>query len=132
MDISRINNSIQPKCSPSPEIKRDCGFKEIFTRKLTGVNPTHSTAPADGRAEVLGLGDKILNLLEDYAKDLTNPAKTLKDIQPIVETIEKKISQIESKAAENVSDDKEFEKFVKDLVVTANVAAFKFHRGDYV
>jgi len=39
---------------------------------------------------------------------------------------------IEAEAADKVHQDQELEKFVQDLAVTANVAALKFHRGDYI
>jgi len=76
--------------------------------------------------------DKILHMLDDYARELTDPAKTLKDIEPLVESIRKEVNSIEAEAAEKVYNDNELESIIKDLAITANVAIFKFHRGDYV
>jgi len=63
---------------------------------------------------------------------LTDPSKTLKAIEPLVESIKKEVNTIEAEAAEKVDNDNELERIIKDLTITANVAIFKFHRGDYV
>jgi len=132
MDINKINNLHEAKLSSSKRIDRDNGFSEIFNRKLAATNPINPSGPVDARMEVLSQGDKILNLMEDYAKALNDPARTLKEIEPLVNTIEKEIGSLESKTVDKVRDDTELDNFIKDLAVTVNVAAFKFHRGDYI
>jgi hypothetical protein len=63
---------------------------------------------------------------------LADPARTLKDIRPIVDRIEKEVTLMESEALGNVQNDKVLDGLVKDLAVTAKVAMYKFHRGDYI
>ncbi len=48
------------------------------------------------------------------------------------ENIKEEVSLIEAKAADKTNHDHELERFIKDLAVTANVAVFKFYRGDYL
>jgi len=131
MDINRIGNLYGAKLPSSNKIDRDNGFKQIFDRKLTEIDATTIQTSVDSKANVIEHSDKILNLLDDYARELTDPAKTLRDIGPLVETIEKEVSLIEATAVDKVND-KELETFIKDLAVIANVAVFKFHRGDYI
>ena len=132
MDISEIDNVYQRKPSSSIMKNKDNGFKQVFDRKLAEINATTPRTDIDSKADVLERSDKILNLLGDYARELTDPAKTLKDIEPLIESIEKEVSLIEAEAADKADNDKDVERFIKDLAVTANVAVFKFHRGDYV
>ncbi len=132
MDISEIDNVYQRKPSSSIKKNKDSGFKQVFDRKLAEINATTPRTAIDSKADVIERSDKILNLLGDYARELTDPAKTLKDIEPLIESIEKEVSLIEAEAADKVDNDKDLERFIKDLAVTANVAVFKFHRGDYV
>ena len=132
MDINRIGNLYGAKLPSSNKIDRDNGFRQIFDRKLTEIDATTILTSVDSKANVIEHSDKILNLLDDYARELTDPAKTLRDIEPLVESIEKEVSLIEAEAVDKVHNDKELETFIKDLAVTANVAVFKFNRGDYI
>lgn len=132
MDINSIKNFSEAGFPSSHKINRDKGFGEIFDRKIAELNTTEPLIPTCGKADVIEHGNRILNLLDDYASELSDPLKTLKHIGPLMETIEKEAGLIETKAAETVQNDSELERIIKDLTVTANVAAFKFHRGDYV
>ena len=132
MDINEIGDVCKVRSLSSQKINKDNGFKKIFDRKLAEIHGATSKTSLDFKGGVLEQGDKILHLLDDYARELTDPAKTLKDIEPLVESIRKEVCLIEAEAAEKVRNDYELESFIKDLAVTANVAVFKFHRGDYV
>ena len=132
MDIYKIDQAGHPRPSAFNGIKNDKGFKQIFDRKLSEVNPVKSLTSADPKTELLDCSDKVLDLLDEYANELSNPLKTLKDIEPIVTRIEKEVDIIESKTAGMIPGDIEIEQFVRDLSVTAHVAVLKFQRGDYL
>ena len=132
MDINEIGNSYQSKVRTPHKVSKDNGFKKIFEKKLSEINATPLQTTVEGKTEVLERGDKILGLLEDYTRELNDPAKTLKDIGPLVESIEKEVSLIEAEAADKLSNDRALEQFIRDLAVTANVAVLKFQRGDYI
>jgi len=131
MDIKRIDQAGHSRPSAFDGIENDKGFKQIFDLKLSEVNQVNSLTAADPKADLLDHSDKMLDLLDDYAKELGNPLKTLKEIEPIVSRIEKEVDLIESKTAGIVLRDGEIERFVKDLSVTAHVAVLKFQRGDF-
>ena len=132
MDINSIKNLSEAGFPSSHKINRDKGFGEILDQKIEGLNGTGALNPSESKADVLEHGNRILNLLDDYASELSDPRKTLKHIGPLVETIKSEAGLIEAEAAEKVQNDSELERIIKDLTVTANVAAFKFNRGDYV
>ena len=132
MNINKIDHLLKTDISSSKRTDTADGFKQIFDRTLNEINATTAPAPVDGKTNVIEQGDKLLNLLDDYARQLTDPSKTLKDIGPLVERIEKEVSSIETQAAANVKNDQNLEAIIKDLAVTANVAVLKFHRGDYI
>ncbi len=132
MNIKKIDQVGHPRPSAFDGITNDKGFKQIFDRKLSEVNSISSLTSADPKTDLLDHSDKVLDLLDDYAKELSNPLKTLKDIEPIVSRIEKEADLIESKTAGIVLQDGEIERFVRDLSVTAHVAVLKFQRGDYL
>ena len=132
MDIHEIDNLYQAKSLPSQKINKSNRFKQIFNQKLAGIHAATSQIHLDCKRDVLGQSDKIIHLLDDYVRELTDPAKTLKDIEPLVESIRKEVNSIETEAAEKVHNDNELERIIKDVTITANVAMFKFHRGDYI
>jgi hypothetical protein len=132
MDINKIGNSFQAKLSSTAEVGDDNQFKQIFDQKLDEIHTTTSPSPIDSKSDVIVQSEKILNLLDHYAGDLADPARTLKDIRPLVDSIEKEVTLMESEAVNKVQNDKALDRLVKDLAVTAKVAMYKFHRGDYI
>lgn len=132
MDIKKIEQTGHVQQSAFNRITSDKGFKQVFDRKLSEINKVALPALSDYETDVLDHSDKVLNLLDDYANELNNPLKTLKDIEPIVSRIEKETNLVESKTADIVSKNGEIEQFVKALSVTAHVAVMKFQRGDYL
>lgn len=132
MDIDKIGNSFQAKLSSTAKVDGDNQFKQIFNQKLDALHPTTNPCPVDNKSDVIVQSEKILNLLDHYAGELADPARTLKDIRPIVDSIEKEVTLMESEAVGNVQNDKALDRLVEDLAVTAKVAMYKFHRGDYI
>lgn len=132
MDISKLYGLVKPDVSSNNKTDSTSGFKQIFDRTLDEINATPAVNAVDDKMNVIEQGDKILNLLDDYARQLTDPRKTLKDIEPLVDRIENEVHLIEAQAATKVHDDHELETIIKDLSITANVAVLKFQRGDYI
>ena len=131
MDINKIDNSFQAKLSSTTKVD-DNQFKQIFDKKLDELHTTPSLSPVDSKSDVIVQSEKILNLLDHYAGELADPSRTLKDIRPLVDSIEKEVTLMESEAGNKVQNDKALDSLVKDLAVTAKVAMYKFHRGDYI
>jgi hypothetical protein len=131
MDISKIADSYRVAV-PQANNRKDKAFRQILDLKLSEINATTVPSSVKNKTDIIEHSDNILNLLDDYTNSLTNPAKTLKDIEPLVESIEKEVGFFEAGIADKIHDDKELNKLTKDLTVIANVAAYKFHRGDYI
>jgi hypothetical protein len=132
MDINKIGNLFQSKLSSTTKIDNDNQFKQIFDQKLDEIHATNGPCAVDSKSHVILQSEKILNLLDHYAGELADPSKTLKDIGPLVDSIEKEVSLMESESVNKVQNDKALGKLVEDLTVTAKVAMYKFHRGDYI
>jgi hypothetical protein len=131
MDINKIDNSFQAKLSSTAKVDNN-QFKQIFDKKLDELQTTPGLSPVDSKSDVIVQSEKIFNLLDRYAGELADPSRTLKDISPLVDNIEKEVTLMESEAVNKVQNDKALDSLVKDLAVTAKVAMYKFHRGDYI
>ena len=132
MDINKVDNSFRSALSSTQKADCDHQFKQIFDQKMDELKGAESVSCIDQKRNVMVQSEKILNLLDDYAGELADPSRTLKDIRPLVDSIEKEVSLMESEAVNKVQDDKALDSLVKDLAVTAKVAMYKFHRGDYI
>ena len=132
MDINKIDHSYQEKVGSSTSKAKENGFKKVFDQKMNEINGTLPRNLLEGKSNVLKQGDKILNLLDDYGRVLTDPAMTLKEIEPLVERIEEEVSLFEVEAAQVGQDDKALSRLTHDLATTAEVALFKFRRGDFL
>ena len=83
-------------------------------------------------AAVIQKADSLLDLLDNYTKEMDNPDKTLKDIEPLIDTIQKDASQLLAEAENALPGDGKLKQIAKEAAVTANVEYFKFYRGDYI
>ena len=132
LDINKIDHSCQETLRPSTRKNKEIGFKEVFDKKINEINRMTPNTLSEVKTNILEKGERILNLLDDYGRELTDPAMTLKQIEPLVERIEKEVGVFEEEATLDDHDDQGLGQLVQDLAVTARVALMKFHRGDYL
>ena len=127
--IGGINN---PGRSFSGKISRDGGFSKVLGEKMTETAGIPPKRPFVAGMGVLEKGDRVLNLLDEFARDLADPEKSVKDIRPLVDRLERDVVSLEAGARERAGENRELMGLVDDVAVTAKVALLKFHRGDYV
>ena len=132
LNISKIDQPYQGKVGSSTRKPSASGFKEVFNKKINEINGTSSQNLVEGKVNVLKQGDRILNLLDDYGRVLTDPAKTLKEIEPLVDRIEEEVNLFEVEAEKVGKDDTSLNRITHDLATTAQVALLKFRRGDFI
>ncbi len=132
MKINRIDNSYHDAKGPAEKLNRTGGFDKILGQKLNQVEAVSKQPLSRADCRVLDRGDRILNLLDRYADELGDSRKTLKDMEPLVKDIEREVDGIRLEVSARSDGDMELARLVEDLAVAANVAIFRFHRGDYL
>lgn len=132
MDIHLINNGNKVKLTSHGTVRQQNEFKRVFAKKLDEINAVNPQVPLDCKENILAKSEGVLSLLEEYARELSDTGTSLSDIEPLVERINEEVSLIEAEASEKGHSDSELGRLIRELAVTANVAVFKFHRGDYV
>jgi hypothetical protein len=75
--------------------------------------------------------DQLLSLLEQYAKDLGDPNKSLKDIEPLVKGIKEEADILSETVKNDTESGKALKSIAENSAVLANVEYTKFMRGDY-
>lgn len=124
-------------------------FKKTFDRILSEKtdNTESQVTTVQGLGEISSFGlrieddsigaiekntDSLLTLLDQYAKELGDPGKSLKDIEPLVQGIKEGADVLEASVQNATQADSALKSLAKESAVLANVEYMKFMRGDYV
>ncbi len=132
MVIKEIDKISTTQLSSPKNLTESVGFKKILGQKLSKISETNQEGPFKLHTDLIDQGSKVLDLLDEYINQLNDPVKTLKDMDPLVREIEKEVKSIETETSDNFNKDTQIKGFFNDLTVTANVALFKFQRGDFI
>ncbi len=147
MDISKISGTVGVSGSRRQTSKGgEKGFDKILNRTMGEAQGADSSrqstapcvnavappqlsevGPVDGTT--VRQADKILDLMDNYAKALGDPQRTLKSVEPILEQIQDEVKRLPADPSQNNTG---LGNIINDIAVMASVEAIKFHRGDYV
>ena len=75
--------------------------------------------------------ENLINLLDDYRKQLADPAITLRSIEPVMKTIMKEKDQLSS-LLDSMPNEQGLKDIVNRTLITASLEVIKFNRGDYI
>ena len=75
--------------------------------------------------------DNLLNLLDNYCKQLSDPHVTLRTLEPVVNTIAKEKDQL-SGLLGSLPDEDRLKDILNQTLITASVEVKKFNKGDYI
>jgi DNA-binding ferritin-like protein len=111
--------SIAEDTSPA----RTCG-------NIKDVQPIPFVNMTSPQKEMVEKVDSVLNLFETYARNLSNPAKSLKELEPALLNMKQAAERL---SKENLRyADKALSQLVNNIQVAASIEHFKFQRGDYL
>ena len=156
MDIKEISGALM---APALVHKKEGGSSSEFQKILQDVhqaanreNPPDSVGlpgavqgfevgPVNGVLEIQDLNqlqtrgvsatENTLALLEQYQRALSDPTQTLKDINPLVQSLSEKVTDLE-KLAQNLAPADPLKKIVQEVGTLSAVEVEKFNRGEYV
>lgn len=86
----------------------------------------------DPSANALNETNTLLDLLETYSKEMENPEKSLKDIEPLIISIKNHATRLMKEFDETMHPDANLRKIAEQCALAANVEYIKFQRGDYI
>ncbi len=75
--------------------------------------------------------EQLLTLMEQYARDLGDPNKTLRDIEPLVQGIKEGADLLSESVKNDAKVSDRIKSLAQESAVLANVEYMKFMRGDY-
>lgn len=132
MEIKEIHNLNSGKVNLQKKTQTANTFGQIYNQKLSDASEVKPQVHFDTKMDLVNQSSRVINLLDEYANELKNPEKTLKEIEPLVKAIDREINLVKTSAADPAYKDDGISEVIRDLSITANVALLKFHRGDFV
>jgi hypothetical protein len=160
MDIKRIGISPSlPSVGQNQETKKTSDFQRILqeanrsvgaskadpglmlTPPIQPSTPGFEIGPVKGvmelhppeqlRAQGVSVTEKTLDLLGQYQQALADPAQSLKQINPLVESLSVKVEQLQ-KLTQQFSEGDPLQKIIQEVGVVSAAEVAKFNRGDYI
>ncbi|MBI5584852.1 MAG: hypothetical protein HY892_13645 [Deltaproteobacteria bacterium] len=156
MDIKEISGALLP---PSLIQKKEGGsgseFQKIFQDVRLTANPSAAAGPValpgvvqgfeigtvNGVLEIQDLQqlqargisatEKTIALLEQYQQALADPAQTLKEINPLVQSLAEKVTDLQG-LAQTLAPADPLKKIIQEVGTLSAVEVEKFNRGEYV
>ena len=128
MEIKRVGDSFQKGLTCTGKIKENDAFKKLLDAKLSCMGGVDSRSLAASQRVLLEQGETVLTFLDGFAKELSDGRRTLKEIEPLVRTIEKELAELESSATKA---DERLKGFLNEVAIAGEIAVLKFNRGDF-
>jgi hypothetical protein len=75
--------------------------------------------------------ENVLNLLDEYRRKLADPKITLKEIHPLVQTLEKESDRLQP-VLKSFGDGDQLKAILNQTLVTTSLEVIKYNRGDYI
>lgn len=87
-------------------------------------------APQD-KVSAIKRVDNLIDLLDDYRKQLADPAITLRSIEPVMKRIIEEKDQLSS-LLDSMPNEDGLKDIVNRTLITASLEVIKYNRGDYI
>jgi hypothetical protein len=76
--------------------------------------------------------NQLLDLLDDYARNLKDPSRSLKDIAPLMEEISSNAQNLLQETKRISPSEEKLRGIASSAAIMAQVELIKFKRGDYI
>jgi hypothetical protein len=97
--------------------------------EIQASSPYLAISPTD---KVTSQTSRLLDLLDNYAKNLERPSITLRDMVPLTEEIRLNAQELLEETEKIPQDQEKLRGIATSAVIAAEVELVKFRRGDYV
>jgi hypothetical protein len=151
MDIQNINAltqsaKISRQNGTQTQVKEFQDYLDAFSEKsiaddtshvktcgnIKDVQPIPFVNMPSPQKEMVEKVDLVLDLFETYAQNLSNPSKSLKEIEPALLNMKQAAERLSKENLFHENKGSDLSQLVNNIQVTASVEYFKFQRGDYI
>jgi hypothetical protein len=125
----------------SNKTQGDESFGDMLAQMVAEKVPTSSECSQVAQAESVSSSEQtlsplwfqasgLLDSLDAYSQALGNPGRTLKDLEPLVKSMELQAEELEVNLAE--VKDPQLAQLGNEAVLAARVESLKYWRGDFI
>jgi hypothetical protein len=143
-----INKSIYPDRNGKNEKSQGTGFKTVLKNEVDKTSQTfpqnqkmssissispiqlNMLSPAKNQSMIERV-ENLLNLLDEYQQKLKDPQIPLKEIDPVVQQMEKEKENL-TPALDSMAEGGRLKDILNQALVTSSLESIKFNRGDYI
>jgi hypothetical protein len=111
--------------------------EEISSHFLAAIQPMNSAeelpeimSPLSARTQCTKAAEETLDLLENYCKAMADPGLSLKEINPLLKSLQDKIDGL-NRHSEKLPQVDPLRDILSEVGILSRVEIEKFHRGDY-
>lgn len=119
-----LDKAVQPGSNPTTSVDTP--------HRLAEPQPISMPATSSGQPSILSKTQEVIDLMESYANCLSDPQKSLKDIEPALNRFVNEAEQVHEQFTQNEKASGELTKILDDLRRAARLEQIRFQRGDYL
>ncbi len=142
-----IQNKQNPRKTTSDKSDLNISFRDTLQNAMEQPNKIDSTqsTPPLGEIDMTSFNkisvsptvvsektDILLSLIETYTAELSDPSKTLKELEPLIRKVRDSANELSEQAELLNPENSDLKRIAQQSAVTANVEYIKFNRGDYL
>ncbi len=128
MKIDQIQHLQQILRVRSSNGAKGAAFDDILNEAAGKAAPAREPGRVNPEAGWLERGERLLDALDDYRRQLADGRTPLKALYPAVQRVEDAAARFETGPAQDAAP--ELAGIIEEARITAQVALMKYHRGD--
>ena len=101
----------------------------VVVETVVPAQRQHLSAP--NKLTTLDCIENVLDLLDTYRSKLLDPNATLKDIHPLVQSLETANEQLKPVLG-SIAEGDQLKQILNQTLVTTSLEVFKYYQGDYI
>ena len=121
---SVLKETIETSSTAEKSIRSPAGVETVMPAQIQNV-------PAPDKLNTLDRIENMLDLLDTYRAKLADPHATLKEIDPLVRSLETAKEQLQP-VLESIAEGDQLKQILNQTLVTTSLEVFKYYQGHYI
>ena len=121
---SILDNTLAATHVNEIEAQKPKAIENVMPVQLQNVQPPQKPSTIDHI-------QNLLDLLDEYRHKLADPNFTLKDIHPLVESLDGANKQL-APVLDSIAEDDQLKQILNEILVTTSMEVFKYNKGEYI
>ncbi len=119
-----LETALSSKGNPTTPIGEKTPLGEVAAVYPNVIKP--------GGTQYISQTEQLLDMLDDYATQLNDPGKSLKDLAPLLAEIKRKTEMLVATSNTGATTNERLKDIANTVALTASVEYEKFQRGDFL